>query len=129
MSVLVCIINSTETTYRGLSVCQSVCQLVYSYSLVVCLYVRLSVSQSVRLSVCLSVRPSVRLSVCLSVCIILTSHDQLPHGLVAQLVEQRRSIAEVMGSNPTGVKEFFSFSVWAHFLSRVFFYSTLTYYI
>ena len=23
-----------------------------------------------------------------------------------------------MGSNPTGVRDFFSFSVWAHFLSR-----------
>ena len=27
-------------------------------------------------------------------------------------------VPEVVGSNPTGVRDFFSFSVWAHFLSR-----------
>ena len=49
---------------------------------------------------------------------ILNSYDQLPSGLVAQLVEQRWSVPEVVDSNPTGVRDFFSFSVWAHFLSR-----------
>ena len=48
---------------------------------------------------------------------ILISHDQLPSGLVVQLVEQRWSVLEVVGSNPTGIIDFFSFSVWAHFLS------------
>ena len=46
---------------------------------------------------------------------ILISHYQLLSGLVAQLVEQRWSVPEVVGSNPTGVREFFSFSVWADF--------------
>ena len=36
----------------------------------------------------------------------------------AQLVEQRGSVTEVVGSNHTGVRNFFSFSVRAHFLSR-----------
>ena len=31
---------------------------------------------------------------------------------------QARSAPKVVGSNPTGVRNFFSFSVWAHFLSR-----------
>ena len=49
---------------------------------------------------------------------ILISQDQLPSGLVAQLVEQWWSVPEVMSSNPTRVRGFFSFSMWAHFLSR-----------
>ena len=49
---------------------------------------------------------------------ILISHDRLPSGLVAQLVEQRWSVPVVVGSNPTGVRDFFSFSVLAHFLFR-----------
>ena len=38
----------------------------------------------------------------------LMSHDRFTSGIVAQLV----------GSNPIGIREFFFFSVWAHFLSR-----------
>ena len=49
---------------------------------------------------------------------ILISRDQLPSGLVAQLVEQRLSVPEVVGSNPTGVRDVFSFFMWASFLSR-----------
>ena len=71
---------------------------------------------------------------------ILISHEQLPSGLIAQLVEQWWSVPEVVGSNPSGVRDFFSFSVWAHFLCRgtgnaqkvlfgIFIYSTLTYHI
>ena len=49
---------------------------------------------------------------------ILITHDQLSSGLVAQLVEQRWSVPEVVGLNPTEVGDFSSLSVWAHFLSR-----------
>ena len=48
----------------------------------------------------------------------LNFHDQLPSGLVAQLVEQRLSVPEVVDSSATGVREFFSFFLWAHFLSK-----------
>ena len=37
---------------------------------------------------------------------ILITHDQLPSGLVAQLVEQWWSVPEVVGSNLTGVRDF-----------------------
>ena len=33
-------------------------------------------------------------------------------------VEQQSSVPEVVGLNPVGAIDFFSFSVWAHFLSR-----------
>ena len=42
---------------------------------------------------------------------ILVLHDQLPSGLVAQLVEQRWPVPEVVGSNPTGVRNFLFFRV------------------
>ena len=49
---------------------------------------------------------------------ILIFHDQLPSGPVAQLVEQRWSVLEVVGSNPTrGVRDLFPFSLWDYFLS------------
>ena len=48
---------------------------------------------------------------------ILISHDQLPSGLVAQLVEQQRSVPEVLGLNPTRVRVFFSLSL----CGRIFF--------
>ena len=37
---------------------------------------------------------------------ILISHDQLPSGLVAQMVEQRWSVLEIVGSNPIRVGPF-----------------------
>ena len=50
---------------------------------------------------------------------ILISHDQLPSGLVAQLVEQLWSVPVVVGLNPIGVRDLFSFPVsWAYFLLR-----------
>ena len=51
-------------------------------------------------------------------CTKLITHDQLPSGLEAHLLRQQWSVPEVVGSNPTGVRDFFSFLVWAHFLSR-----------
>ena len=36
-------------------------------------------------------------------------HDRLLSGLVAQSVEQRWSVAEVVGSSPTGVRHIFLF--------------------
>ena len=38
--------------------------------------------------------------------------------LRAMHVEQRWSVPEDVGLNPIGVREFFSFSVWGHFLSK-----------
>ena len=43
---------------------------------------------------------------------------QISSGLVALLIHQRRSVLEVLDSNPTGVRDFFSFSVQDDFLSR-----------
>ena len=41
--------------------------------------------------------------------ISLNSHDQLASGLVAQLVEQRWFVPEIVGSNPAGVRDFLLF--------------------
>ena len=52
---------------------------------------------------------------------VVISHEQLPRGLLVQLVEQRRFVPEVVGSNPTWVRDLFSLSAWRHFLSRIFY--------
>ena len=61
--------------------------------------------------------------------ISLISHDQFPSGLVARLLEaeQRSSVPEVVVSNPTDVRAFFSFFVWAHFFCRDFAQKVLIY--
>ena len=40
-------------------------------------------------------------------------------GLVAQLVDQWRSVLDVVGSNPARVGDYFLFFMWTHFLSIV----------
>ena len=47
---------------------------------------------------------------------ILISHNQLPSGLVAQLLEQRWSVPEVVGSNPAGLETFSLSPRWPIFL-------------
>ena len=109
-------------------------------SLFVCLfdctvqYVNLSNYMFVHLSICLSV--FVWLSNFLLVYLFIILFDwlsillllvcqsilcKLPSGLVhvhvAQLIVQRWSVPEVVGSNLSGVRDFFSFSMWDHFLS------------